>query len=97
MTVNSQKRVRIFLNNSQVQSTDFNALVGFNAGDILQFAYDGTSGKVWVGLNGNWLQGNPATGTSPIYTFSDTSKPMTAYVDHAGVAHAGRIKLWSRF
>jgi len=88
---NSQKRVRIFLNNSQVQSTDFDALKGYNVGDILQFAYDGTTGKVWVGRNGNWLQGNPATGTSPIYTFSDTSKPMTAYVDHAGVAHSGRI------
>ena len=88
---NSQKRVRIFLNNSQVQSTDFDGLVGYDDGDILQFAYDGTTGKVWVGRNGTWLQGNPATGTSPIYTFSDTSKPMTAFVDHAGVAHSGMV------
>lgn len=88
---NSQKRVRIFLNNSQAQSTDFDGLVGYDDGDILQFAYDGTTGKVWVGRNGTWLQGDPATGTSPIYTFSDTSHPMTAFVDHAGVAHAGMI------
>ena len=88
---NSQKRVRIFLNNSQAQSTDFDGLVGYDDGDILQFAYDGTTGKVWVGRNGTWLQGDPATGTSPIYTFSDTSHPMTAFVDHAGVAHAGML------
>jgi hypothetical protein len=40
-------------------------------GDVLEFAYDGVSGKVWFGVNGIWfLGGNPATNSNPIYTFA---------------------------
>ena len=87
---NNQKHVRVFVDKSQVQTTAFNALTAITTGGILMFAYDGTTGKAWVGINGSWLQGNPATGANPIYTFSNTdSRPMTAFVDHAGVTHTG--------
>jgi hypothetical protein len=89
---NTQKRVRVFVDNSQVQTTSFDALTAITTGGILMFAYDGATGKAWVGINGSWLQGNPATGASPIYTFSNTdTRPMTAFVDHAGVTNTGVI------
>ena len=35
--------------------------------DVLMFAVDASSGKIWVGLNGTWFKsGNPAGGTSPL-------------------------------
>ena len=89
---NNQKAVRVFVDNSQVQATSFDALTAITTGGILMFAYDGATGKAWVGINGSWLQGNPATGASPIYTFSNTdTRPMTAFVDHAGVTNTGVI------
>lgn len=42
-------------------------------GDVVMFAYDATTGKIWVGKNGTWLGSgspNPATGTSPITTMT---------------------------
>jgi hypothetical protein len=40
-------------------------------GDIVKFAYDADTGKLWSGVNNTWfLSGNPATGSSPMYTFS---------------------------
>ncbi|MCP4800113.1 MAG: hypothetical protein GY893_09240, partial [bacterium] len=43
------------------------------ANDIVQFAWDVDTGKVWIGINNTW-QGtsspNPATGTSPLATHS---------------------------
>ena len=40
-------------------------------GDILMFAYDTATGKIWAGRNGTWfLSGNPSAGTSPIATLS---------------------------
>ena len=87
----AQKNARVFIDNAQVQTSGFTALQAITTGGILQFAYDGTTGKAWVGINGSWVQGDPAAGSSPIYTFSDTSKPMTAFIDHAGVTHTGVI------
>lgn len=40
-------------------------------GDVLQFAIDIALQVAWVGVNGTWLQGNPATGADPIVTGLD--------------------------
>jgi len=37
-------------------------------GDVLGFAVDVTANKMWIRKNGTWLQGDPAAGTSPIWT-----------------------------
>jgi hypothetical protein len=42
----------------------------FNAGERLMFAYDLSAGKWWFGKGGVWAQGNPATGTSPLRTWT---------------------------
>jgi hypothetical protein len=40
------------------------------ATDVVRWAHDIPTGKVWVGRNGTWLSGNPAAGTSPIATIT---------------------------
>jgi len=54
--------------------TEHNSATGVSqvvANDIVQFAWDVDTGKVWIGINNTW-QGasspNPATGTSPLAT-----------------------------
>jgi hypothetical protein len=62
----------IYVNNSLIGSS-FPAL---SAGDILQIAFDGSTGKVWAGKNGTWYNasgvatGDPAAGTNPIATLT---------------------------
>jgi len=42
-------------------------------GDIVNFAFDADTGKVWYGINGTWLgSGNPATGTNEAQTVNST-------------------------
>ncbi len=42
-------------------------------GDIVMMAYDPTTYKWWVGVNGTWRSsGNPSTGANPMYTGSAT-------------------------
>jgi hypothetical protein len=37
-------------------------------GDTLMVAIDLDAGEIWFGLNGSWLQGNPETGASPVFS-----------------------------
>lgn len=39
-----------------------------SAGQVLMLAVDCTTGKVWLGVNGTWTSGDPALGTSPLFT-----------------------------
>ena len=44
-----------------------------STGDILQLAFDGATGKCWIGKNNTWLDsGDPAAGSNPIFTLSAT-------------------------
>lgn len=38
------------------------------SGVVLGFAVDADAGKMWIRRNGVWMQGDPATGTSPIWS-----------------------------
>jgi hypothetical protein len=38
------------------------------AGDVFGFAVDVPNTRMWIRKNGTWLQGDPATNTSPIWT-----------------------------
>lgn len=47
--------------------------VTYVAGDVAMLAVDATNVaavKVWIGRNGSWLAGNPATGASPMATLN---------------------------
>lgn len=52
-----------------------------SANDIVSFAIDMVTGEVWIGANGTWYTGDPATGTTPTVTLTDLSHafvPMVA-------------------
>ena len=38
-----------------------------NHTDIVGCAFDADNGRIWWSKNGTWLQGNPATGASPVF------------------------------
>lgn len=38
------------------------------AGDVLAFAWDADSGKLWTARNGTWNSGDPAAGTTPCFS-----------------------------
>jgi hypothetical protein len=37
----------------------------FTSGDYLRFAYDFSTGNMWLGKNGQWIDGDPSTGQNP--------------------------------
>ena len=56
-------------------NTDGNPTFTVNS-DVMCWAIDCDSGKIWLGKNGSWLSsGNPATGANPYYTFT-ANTPM---------------------
>jgi len=70
--------------------------------EILQFAYDSDTGKVWIGKGGVWSDsaggttGNPATGANATYTFASVDQPMTPMFDHAGVDYTATLNCGQR-
>lgn len=40
----------------------------YTTGDVVGVAVDLGTGNLWFSVNGTWVQGNPATGTSPVMT-----------------------------
>jgi len=72
-----------------------NATWGSAANDILQVAYDGTTGKFWIGKNNTWCDstggtsGNPGSGTNVVATLSTSAQwfpsvnanSLTAYLN----------------
>jgi len=65
-------------------STSFSFAGTLAAGAILQIAYDGSTGKVWLGINNTWYtsagatSGNPSAGTGEFATLS-TSTSWSVY------------------
>ena len=56
---------------------------GIGSGDVLQMAYDSDTGKVWCGINNQWLRsssgtlytdGNPAGGSNQTYTWGSSAE-----------------------
>jgi hypothetical protein len=53
----------------------------FTTGDVLGLAYDADTNRVWFAKNGTWIgtgSPNPATNTSPVYTFSSSAERFIA-------------------
>lgn len=42
----------------------------FVVGDVVGVAVDAVEGKIWISINGKWISGDPALGTSPSMTFT---------------------------
>lgn len=68
-----------------------NTGVTYAPGDVAMVAFDMATGRIWFGKNGTWLNsGNPAAGTSPIY--SNLSAPayptLSNRVTSGGVLNA---------
>lgn len=65
----------IYHNNAQVVTV----LTGASPGDVLSFALDYSTGKMWFGRNGGWMSGgDPAAGTGQQVTVSGTMKPAAS-------------------
>jgi hypothetical protein len=70
--------------NGSIVQNDTGYFSTTSAGDVWMIAYDGDTGKCWVGRNGTWFNsGNPAAGTGFIYQFSG-DYTMAPVMDHAG-------------
>lgn len=59
------------------ESTFVSSSLGtFSSGTVLQMAYDGATGKAWVGKNNTWYNssggttGDPSAGSNPTFTFT---------------------------
>jgi len=75
----------IYANGTQI----INTLGIFAAGTVLQIAFDGATGKAWVGKNNVWYNstggttGDPATGANPTFTLTGTIFAFaSAYQDY---------------
>ena len=59
-------------------------VTGFSNGDIIQCAFDPTTGKFWYGLNNTWFgtggTGNPGTGANPLVTLTNLDHTWTPNV-----------------
>ena len=68
-----------------------------SAGDIVNIAFDGTTGKVWFGKNGTYYNasgsatGNPADGTNPIATLTPaTFKMFSVFYQQGAIMNFGQ-------
>ncbi|MBI1308658.1 MAG: hypothetical protein GC129_02210 [Proteobacteria bacterium] len=60
-----------------IQNTSVGTYSSAADGDIINFAYDPSSGKVWVGKNGTWFNsGNPAAGTGNVGTITTNPQAL---------------------
>ena len=77
---------------------------GISDGDIIMFAFDATTGKVWTGRNGTWFNapstsnaGNPASGTYDSgKTLTNTDRELYSFYI-GGQASSGNKKVYTNF
>ena len=82
----------IFSNTSTITSS----LGAFSSGDILQVAYDGATGKAWLGKNNTWYNstggttGNPGAGTNQTFTLTGQFFLYSYYYNVSGSLNCGQ-------
>ena len=82
----------IFSNTSTVTSS----LGTFTAGDILQVAYDGATGKAWLGKNNTWYNstggttGDPGAGNNQTFTLTGQFFLYSYYYNVSGSLNCGQ-------
>lgn len=77
----------VFQNNANIATET--AIV---SADVLGVAVDLDDGNVWFAINGTWVQGDPATGTSP----SVAGLPAGSYYAGATIESGGSMKVTLR-
>jgi len=72
------------------ESTETSTMTGFtsiSANDIIMFAFDADTAKLWVGRNGTWLNsGDPAAGSNEVAS-TTAGNFFTPCLEHAGVTY----------
>ena len=72
------------------ESTVTNTMGSFNniaQNDIIMFAFDADTAKLWVGRNGTWLNsGDPAAGSNEVAS-TTAGNLFTPCLEHAGVTY----------
>ncbi len=64
-----------------------NGFTNISANDIIQFAFDADTAKLWVGINGTYLNsGDPANGTGEVAS-TNSGNFFTPCLEHAGVTY----------
>ena len=64
-----------------------NGFTSISQNDIIQFAFDADTAKLWVGINGTYLNsGNPANGTGEVAS-TNAGNFFTPCLEHAGVTY----------
>ena len=64
-----------------------NGFTNISANDIIQFAFDADTAKLWVGINGTYLNsGDPANGTGEVAS-TNAGNFFTPCLEHAGVTY----------
>ena len=92
-TDNGSNKAFRLTNSSGITSTITPSSFTLSVGDVLQIAYDGTTGKIWIGKNNTYYDGsggttgNPSTGANAVFTVPDLTNPMAPGFDHAGVSY----------
>jgi hypothetical protein len=90
----------VYVNGATAATISVATAIAIN--EVLQFAYDSDTGKVWIGKSNVWSDssggttGNPATGANPTYTFASVAEPMTPTFDHAGVDFTATLNCGQR-
>jgi hypothetical protein len=82
----------IFSNTSSITGS----LGAFSSGDILQIAYDGATGKAWLGKNNTWYNssggttGDPGSGTNETFTLTGQMFLFSYYYNVSGSLNCGQ-------
>ena len=77
-------------------STITSGLGAFSSGDTLQIAYDGATGKAWLGKNNTWYNstggttGDPGAGTNQTFTLSGEFFIYSYYYNVSGSLNCGQ-------
>ena len=82
----AQKSIKKFAagTESTVSMTEFTSI---SVNDIIMFAFDADTAKLWVGINGTWLHsGDPATGSNEVAS-TNSGNFFTPCLEHAGVTY----------
>jgi len=88
--LNDQYRVNYRGNGTGTNSTGSFTISGiptYTDGDVISVAVDADAGYIWYAKNGVWIQGAPATGTSPVASWTANTKitPMFHWDNVSGV------------
>ena len=84
----AQKSIKKFAAGTESTVTaTMGSFTSISANDIINFAFDADTAKLWVGINGTWLNsGDPAAGSNEVAS-TNAGNFFTPCLEHAGVTY----------